>query len=126
MLHILAPEVLASGPNHHELPPKALHWITEELAIHEAAHDKILMLRYRRLIEYFAASGFGVAVPTPNRRVVLTKPVLVGALTAGIIVVLAGFLYRANWTLGPIAVAVLALAVGAGLVAVRLKKSRTE
>lgn len=127
MLHILAPEVLASGPNHRELPPKALHWITQELAIHEAAHDKVLMLRYRRLIEYFAASGFAVGVSTPNQGF-LTKPVLVGALTAGILVVLVGFLYRANGTIGAVAVTVLglALAAGAGLLAMRHKKSRTE
>jgi hypothetical protein len=60
MLHLLAPEVLASGPHHHELPHRALAWITRELHAHRSANNHRLTERYTRLLTYFAANGYAV------------------------------------------------------------------
>jgi len=60
MLHILAPEVLALGPHHHELPPKALQWAARERVSHAESNNTILMQRYDRLLKYFAACGYSL------------------------------------------------------------------
>ncbi len=58
MLHVLASEVLQCGPNHHELPPRAVAWIGEQVAKHEAAGNNELGDRYRRLLRYFESNGY--------------------------------------------------------------------